>query len=860
MDEHEFSIFSDDERERERIVSAFEQALAEGDSSRIGDLVPIDAELRRRVLIELLHIDLEHGIKNGQPKRVEDYAAWLTELDKQQLVELIAAEFRLRRSVESSVSPNEYVDRFPDCQPALSEELSALLLEDPASMPDATASNSSADTDAGIEAAHNMEAGSRFADYMILETIARGGMGIVYKAKQGTPQRTVALKLIRSGEFADGEEIGRFRIEAEAAANLYHPHIVPVYEVGKYKGKDFFSMGYVAGHSLVEKIAAGPLPPRDAGQLLRTVAGAVQYAHDNGIVHRDLKPGNILIDADDQPHVTDFGLAKQIKADSGLTMTGQVVGTPSYMAPEQALGKTDEINTRSDVYSLGAVLYCALTGRPPFQAASMYETIQQVVNDDPVPPRQLNSAIDKDLETICQKALEKSPSERYESCDAFRKDLERWLENRPIKARPVSAWERGWRWCRRNPVVAVLATSVCFLMLAATTGAIAAATIVAARNEALQTQWQRAEDNAALAEKRAVQASDEANRARAAEAESEKERRRAEENLRSAREAVDSFFTKVSESQLLNVPDMEPLREDLLKNAKDYYLTFLSQNKDDPEMRAELAAAEFRIAQTAFGGDVPSALEAVEHVRNGLDIVKELVQSNKVGVLDSLRNGVYKGRMRFAPGSGGTRLPKAAAWLILPLADDMCRLWARMVELDPSAGLRNDWAGLCNIRGLLQDSAGRDDEAMESYQQAIQIWSELLEPEPEDWKKLSDKACNYLSDKAIAYSNIAEIHRSREDFKTTLEFERNALELQKRLAVAKPQPFFLLDFAMTQREVAQLHELLGQPNQALEHYRASKETFETLLSQSNPQKELEKIRVSIAELEKQLSHTGPGFN
>ena len=303
-----------------------------------------------------------------------------------------------------------------------------------------------------------------FGDYELLEEIARGGMGVVYKARQVNLKRIVALKMILSGQLAGEEAVARFYAEAEAAAKLDHPNIVPIFEIGQHNGQHYFSMAFVEGESLARKLVAGPLPPRDAAQLMKKVADAITYSHIEGVVHRDLKPANVLVDKDGEPRVTDFGLAKRISTQSisgntqesaaNLTTTGQILGTPSYMPPEQASGKTDDVGPLADVYSLGALLYCLVTGRPPFQAASPIDTLLQVLEREPVPPRQLNPEVPRDLETICLKCLEKDCGRRYQSAREFADELQRFLEGRPIAARPASKVERTWRWCRRNPVVA----------------------------------------------------------------------------------------------------------------------------------------------------------------------------------------------------------------------------------------------------------------------------------------------------------------------------------------------------------------------------------------------------------------------
>lgn len=309
-------------------------------------------------------------------------------------------------------------------------------------------------------------AGDTFGAYEILKTIARGGMGVVFRARHTKLNREVALKMILSSHLATAQDIQRFHAEAEAAAKLDHAGIVPIYEVGEHNGQHFFSMGLVEGGSLADLIQERPLEPRRAARLMQSVAEAVQYAHSRNIVHRDLKPANVLLDSAGHPKVADFGLAKNIEHDSGLTASGQVMGTPAYMPPEQAAGRNDEVGPLADVYSLGAILYYLLTRQPPFRGRNVVETLRQVIETEPASPRQLNAQVDADLATICLKCLAKDPTRRYSSAAALAEELGRYVAGMPILARPAGQGERLWRWCRRNPVISGLVATAVVLLVA----------------------------------------------------------------------------------------------------------------------------------------------------------------------------------------------------------------------------------------------------------------------------------------------------------------------------------------------------------------------------------------------------------
>jgi WD40 repeat protein/serine/threonine protein kinase len=445
-------------------------------------------------IAEVLAIDQWQRWHAGQRLPAEDYLARYPAIaaDQAAALALVFGEFLVREELGETPTVTEYLARFPQYAEALRQQIGfhAALNEPMATLTLQTSPPEALPRPLPV-----------VPGYEVLEELGRGGMGVVYKARQVQLNRLVALKMILAGVHADRHELARFRAEAEAVARLQHPGIVQVFEVGEHDGHPFLALEFVGGGSLAEQLSGEPWPAHRAAPLLIPLARAVQHAHQQGVIHRDLKPGNVLLAACDVtpdatpqaavPKIADFGLAKRLDAEQQLSITGAVLGTPSYMAPEQAAGQK-EIGPATDVYALGAILYECLTGRPPFRGASVYDTLLLVRNAEPVPPSHLTAGLPLDLETICLKCLRKEPPQRYGSAGELADDLERFLRDEPVHARPVGRLERGWRWCRRNPIVATLSAALLMVLLVGSL----VASIAAIKYYRLANSEQQAKDEA----------------------------------------------------------------------------------------------------------------------------------------------------------------------------------------------------------------------------------------------------------------------------------------------------------------------------------------------------------------------------
>jgi WD40 repeat protein len=484
---------------QEEALEHFENAWRRGERPVIENYLAAEGPERRAMLLELAHVELELRQKAGETARAQDYFTRFPELaDDPGAPGLIHAEFRLRRRREPALSAEDFFHAYP----GFATQLAVRLGQSPPRMPERALETPSAPaqirtparlspggppaSDDRATSVRPVESGSEatvgpgatrtpakapvglpavaswpsLPGYDVLGLLGRGGMGVVYRAQQHWPRRLVALKMVLGAELASPEELVRFLAEAEAVAKLQHPNIVQLYEVGHHDDRPYYTMEFVEGGSLAQKLAGTPLPPAQAARLTEALAQAIEAAHRAGVIHRDLKPSNVLLTLDGTPKVTDFGAAKRLGQGEGLTRTGEVMGTPSYMAPEQAQCHKD-VGPGADVYGLGAILYELLTGRPPFKAATSLDTLELVRTRDPIPPSRLQPKVPRELETICLKCLSKQPPRRYASAGALAADLGLFLAGKPISARPVSPFERAFKWTLRRPApAALLAVSV----------------------------------------------------------------------------------------------------------------------------------------------------------------------------------------------------------------------------------------------------------------------------------------------------------------------------------------------------------------------------------------------------------------
>ncbi len=530
----------------------------------------------------------------------------------------------------------------------------------------------------------------KVAGYTLLSELGRGGMGVVYKARQTKLDRLVALKMVLAGAHASADQLARFLIEAQAVAALKHNHIVQIHDVGERDGLPFFSLEFVDGGSLQQTIGGKPQPVRFAAKIVKTLAEAMHFAHQQGIIHRDLKPANVLMTKNGDPKITDFGLAKRLEGDSQQTRDGAIMGTPSYMAPEQAWGKTGEIGPLADQHAIGAILYEMLTGRPPYQGANPLDTLEQVRNQEPVPPTRLQPKVPKDLETISLKALQKDPKKRYEDVGGMAADLERYLNGEPILARPVSAPERAWRWCRRNPKIAASIAAVASMMVVTTGVALGAAVVFKEKNDALTVAKKAADDAKTLAQQNEKRAKDNEDLAL-------KREREAHEIAQAAIGQTDTmieaqrYVSVLANMRLRDIPGTDDVRKEMLK------VTQMSMAR---------------------------AVGVMDELR-----AKGAGSRESDAMVNRTLAGIHQARAEVFMLQGGEEVKK-----ILPELQEMERLTEALYKLDPTdlAALKNKASSKYTMGDYMFRVRSDVAEARKYYAEALEIRRHWLEKWPQD--------------------------------------------------------------------------------------------------------------------------------
>jgi tetratricopeptide (TPR) repeat protein len=748
-------------------------------------------------------------------------------------VEVLFNEMLLRRERGEVPELQEYAQRFPPLIPQLrlllevDQEIAQGHLLD---LHPATAAMGTAGTAAQAAEAMPLPA---IPGYEVLKNLGRGGMGVVYWAWQSPLNRPVALKMLLAGDQASPKELCRFRTEAEAIARLQHANFVQIYEVGRWNGRPYLSMEYVDDGSLARRLVGNPQPVRRAAELVEVLARAMHHAHQRGIVHRDLTPANILFTADGVPKITDFGLAKLLDgAGPTLTSSGTTVGTPSYMAPEQAAGHSKEVGPATDVYALGAILYELLTGRPPFKAEIPLETMRQVQMEEPIPPNRLQPKLPRDLTTICLKCLQKEPAKRYLSAEALAEDLRRYLAGEPIRARPVGAAGKVARWCRRKPAIASLAAGL--------------ALVVAGGFGGVTWQWRRAEVNAQLAQEQRKQA--------------DEQRARAETSYRLAREGLEACVQKVAENPRLKSGPLEDLRREVLQAELLFDQKFVELRGSEPEFQVQrgrtfvrlgLLASELATKEEAIGfyqqaralfadlardhPEVPDYRANLAHSYNNLGVMyrtigrreeaeqayQEALAIRRVLVSDQPTRADYKASLAASLHNLAVLYQESK-----PLSEaeqiyqQLLPLRRELVRENPTvAAYQDDLAATCSNLGALYKDSGRLPEAERAYQDTLALRKELV-------AKHADML-EYQVGLGFTYNNLGLVYQAGHRLEEAERAERQALVLRKQLVHDHPLVTELaIELGGTQCNLGIILADKGQSEAALQFYAEAIATLE----------------------------------
>ena len=662
------------------------------------------------------------------------------------------------------------------------------------------------------------------AGYDLLGELGRGGMGVVYKARDQKLKRIVALKMILSGGLASESDLLRFQIEAEAVAKLQHPNIVQIYEVSEHEGRPYIAFEYADGGSLDRKIDGKPQDVQEASQLVEKLADAMQLAHENNIIHRDLKPANILLTDTGVPRISDFGLAKRLDEDSTQTEAGSIMGSPSYMAPEQAGGKDVVHGPAADTYALGAILYHLITGRPPFQAATSLDTVMQVISDEPVSPRKLVPAIPADIETICLKCLQKEIPRRYDTCKALLEDLQRFQAGEPILARPITIIERSWKWAKRRPAVAgLISVSIVALLVLLVGGT-----------------WYNAELEKSLAVATTAKQHESAQRIIAENAKEIAEVRRVEavENLRKARRVVDTALTGITEI-IRYYPGVQRVREGLLEEVAKEYEEFAAQQGEDFEIQLERGTAYVRLGEVRQTlGDLDSAEAAYRNAAAIFSKMNETFGNRvEVGVLAATAKikhaGILETRGEVV---GAIQMVQAILNKLRPFmenhqnssqakvvygnalfnmsamyltnsdyisaeqfaAEALVFYGKAVQETENNHRLKLGLANTLNVLGTIDLEKGKLTDAYRYFEKGYSVLSQLLEKDPDKIDYLQSLAMMAIS-KGVAARHLG-------DTRGELTAYQEALQSYRSLDRALPDvPEFRENTALTLTDIGQLY-------------------------------------------------------
>jgi tetratricopeptide (TPR) repeat protein len=821
----------------------------QGDAGNLDAFLASAGPLPAEQVVAVLLVEQCERWRRGQFIPAEIYLDQHPEVqaNAEAAVELIYGEFLFRERRGEAPTSAEFAGRFPryadwlDRQIALHRLLGSL---DPASATTPPADLSQPMSGTGLPGLPEVPG------YVVLEELGRGGMGVVYKARQLHPSRLVALKMLLAAGHAGAEQQARFLAEADAIARLQHPGIVQVFEISRHGDLPYLALEYVGGGSLAQQIAGQPQPPRTAAERVEALARAVQHAHEHGVIHRDLKPANVLLGADGAPRVTDFGLARL--GEGGHTAAGAVMGTPSYMAPEQAGGDSGTVGPAADVYALGAILYEMLTGRPPFQAATALETLEQVRSIEPVPPRRLNPQVPADLETITLKCLHKAATRRYGSAGELADDLIHFQRGEPIVARPAGWVERALKWARRRPAAAALLGVSVLAMLG-----------LAVLSSVAVWQWQAAV--AAL------------ERARDAEETSRAHLIRAEENLKLARTAVDDCFNIAREHSLFQEPRMEKARKLLLGKTLPLYKNLRAAAPTDSGLHIEEAEQWFRVgyiehvlmqtpeARKAYEkarglhaalveahpeipeyqsnlatthNNLGSVLanqgkcqEALAEYRQARDLFNRLVQAHP-------RAARYRHGLATSHTNLGIQLAALGKQQQALAEYRQARdLQGKLVQAHPSIpDHANRLAKTHSTLGNLLATLGKRQEAVAEHQQARDLQSQLVQAHPDvplDQYRL-----------AATHVNLGALLYALDRHQDALTEYQQARHLQSKLTQAHPDvPAYQHGLATTHNNLAVLLAGLGKPQESLEEHRRAR-VLRSKLVQAHP--EMSSYRVDLA--------------